>query len=353
MRIELKTRSIEIELLFSYNLFLFSKCKYSKLVVRLWRIKLRAIISLLVLFLLAACSEDHNTNPIPEVVYTQIYGKQSGELKSANSPYRVTQDILVDSNSTLIIRAGVEIFFNENTRLIVKGELLVEGNNLQYVRFISYDKTKKWNGIKILNADKPAKINFAKIQDIRQEFDTSFISSSISIMNSEVEFNHTFFDQNSAIHGGAVGAYNAKLIFTNNIVRNNEADVWGGAIMSELSEITVINNTFYQNYSGNNCGGIFVYDPVKTELQNNIFYKNASRIGNINFQYASTDSTDLIEQYNYLAFGSMDPKFLSESILKLDQTSPCINSGNPDPFFNDYDGSRNDQGAYGGPVGDW
>lgn len=29
--------------------------------------------------------------------------------------------------------------------------------------------------------------------------------------------------------------------------------------------------------------------------------------------------------------------------------SPCINAGNPAPFYNDPDGSRNDMGAYGGP----
>jgi hypothetical protein len=33
----------------------------------------------------------------------------------------------------------------------------------------------------------------------------------------------------------------------------------------------------------------------------------------------------------------------------LQDTSPCIDAGNPDPVFNDPDGTRNDMGAYGGP----
>ncbi len=119
-------------------------------------------------------------------MYTQIYGKLTGELNLAQSPYRVTQNIVVDSNSTLKINAGVELYFDENTRLIVKGELLVEGTNSQIVQFKCYNSSKKWSGIKILLADKPAKFNFVKIQDIRQESDTSYISSSISIMNSEL-----------------------------------------------------------------------------------------------------------------------------------------------------------------------
>ena len=314
---------------------------------------MRLTISLLVLLLLSSCTEDNNPVPTPEVAYTQISGKVFGEFTVSQSPYRVIQDIIIDSNSTLKINSGVEIHFDENTKLIVKGELLVEGSNTQYVVFKSYDASKTWNGIKIIDADKPADINFAKIQSINQAVDTSIVSASISIMNSKAEFNHSFIENNFAIHGGAIGTYNSTLIFKNNIVSDNIAEVWGGAIMSELSDITVINNTFYQNSSANSGGGIFVYDPVKTEIQNNIFYKNTSRIGNLNFEYASDDSTNLIEQFNYSAFGTMDPKFISATDFKLSQSSPCINSGNPDASYNDSDGSRNDQGAYGGPFGNW
>lgn len=314
---------------------------------------MKLALSLLLVFFLGACSEDNN--PIPETVatYTQISGKVSGEFMVAQSPFKVTQDIIVDSNSTLKINGGVEIFFEENTRLIVYGELLVEGNISQIVRFSSIDIQKKWGGIKIQNADKPTKFDFANIQGIRQEVDTSIVSASVSIMNSEAEFTHTCFSQNSSIHGGAVGTYNSKLIFKNNIVQDNTAEVWGGAIMSELSDISVINNTFYKNNCGNYCGSILVFNDIRTELQNNIFYKNTSRTGNINFQYASTDSSNLIEQYNYFAYGTMDPKFISETNFKLNQSSPCFNAGNPDPSFIDFDGSRNDQGAYGGPEGIW
>lgn len=314
---------------------------------------MKLTLALLVLLLLTACSEENNTPVVPEVVYTNISGKISGELISSESPYKVMQDISVDSNSTLRINAGVELHFVENTRLVVKGELIVEGSNNKFVVFKSFDDSKTWNGIKIIDADKQALFNFVKIENINQAVDTSLVSASISIMNSEAEFNHSFIKNNFAIHGGAIGTYNSKLIFKNNIVSNNIAEVWGGAILSELSEIKIINNTFYHNYSGNNCGGILVYDPVKTELQNNIFYKNSCRLGDFNFQYLSTDSTYLIEQFNYLSFGTIDIKFVSDTDFRLSQSSPCIDAGNSDASYNDPDGSRNDQGAYGGPLGNW
>jgi len=45
-----------------------------------------------------------------------------------------------------------------------------------------------------------------------------------------------------------------------------------------------------------------------------------------------------------------DPKFIDPAMANyhLQPTSPCINTGDPSPTYNDSDGSRNDMGAYGG-----
>jgi hypothetical protein len=58
---------------------------------------------------------------------------------------------------------------------------------------------------------------------------------------------------------------------------------------------------------------------------------------------------------------SEDPLFvaLSQDVdagnddLNLQPTSPGIDAGNPAGIFDDVDGSDNDLGAYGGPLGDW
>ncbi|RKY75423.1 hypothetical protein DRQ00_10540, partial [candidate division KSB1 bacterium] len=48
---------------------------------------------------------------------------------------------------------------------------------------------------------------------------------------------------------------------------------------------------------------------------------------------------------------SKDPLFVDQENgdYRLRGDSPCVNAGNPDPSFNDLDGSRNDMGAFGGP----
>ena len=314
-------------------------------------------ISLCLVFLFISCTDretyNNTTGPGITGLFKEINGKVSGELTLGDSPYKVTNDIIIDSGSTLKINAGVEIYFTENTKLIVRGELLISGNYYKSAFLDSYDETKPWRGIKIINADKPSVIDFASIKGIREPGDSTNLSASLSIENSEVTILHSILSGNSAIHGGAIGVYNSKLVIKNNLIRDNNADVFGGAIVSELSDIQIINNTFYRNNCYNNVGGVLVYNPVRTELQNNIFFKNTSHSSQINFQYSSIDSTTLTEQYNYFATGTMDPIFWDEIYLSLYYSSPCRDAGNPEPAFNDYNGSRNDQGAYGGPLGDW
>ena len=50
-----------------------------------------------------------------------------------------------------------------------------------------------------------------------------------------------------------------------------------------------------------------------------------------------------------------DPLFTDPENLDftLQPGSPAIDAGDPDPAFDDVDGSRNDMGIFGGPGGAW
>jgi hypothetical protein len=58
--------------------------------------------------------------------------------------------------------------------------------------------------------------------------------------------------------------------------------------------------------------------------------------------------------HDFIADPQMDESELPSGIMdvRLLPTSPCINAGDPAPGYNDWDGSRNDIGAYGGPCGE-
>ncbi len=115
----------------------------------------------------------------------------------------------------------------------------------------------------------------------------------------------------------------------------------------------MVNNTIYENTCFNYGGGIVLRDPLTTEIQNNIFFNNLSFTGDNRISIVAGDTSNVSKQYNYLAFGPMNPLFISNDNLHLSSDSPCINNGNPASEYNDVNGTRNDQGAYGGPLGDW
>ena len=139
----------------------------------------------------------------------------------------------------------------------------------------------------------------------------------------------------------------------NCIFRDNYADYFGGALVVENSTSSVINNTIFNNTCYNFGGAIVLDDPLFTDIQNNIFYSNYSFTGDRQIAVTSGDSTNINLGYNFLDAGALNPQFISYDDLHLSAISPCINSGNPDSVYNDFDGTRNDQGAYGGPMGDW
>jgi len=149
---------------------------------------------------------------------------------------------------------------------------------------------------------------------------------------------------------GIVTWNQANAFVHNNIVVDN---TYTGIGLS--TDAPVINNTI-----ANNNIGIYDNGGYQPTIMNNIVTGNTTYgIGCVN----SSVPTDLSyndvwnngQNYHYCSSGqgsiSMDPLYVDEpnGDYNLQPASPCIDSGNPLPQYNDPDGTRNDIGAYGGP----
>ncbi|TES92885.1 MAG: T9SS type A sorting domain-containing protein [Candidatus Cloacimonadota bacterium] len=158
---------------------------------------------------------------------------------------------------------------------------------------------------------------------------------------------------NNRIEGNSTGiaTWNGATPFLhNNVVIDN---TYTGVSIS--SKPTVINNTIANNNNGiYDSGG---YQPV---VMNNIVTGNSNKgMGCVNSSVPTDFSYNDVwgngQNYYNCSPGpgdiSANPLFVDEpnGDYHLQPGSPCIDSGNPDPAYNDPDGSRNDMGAYGGP----
>lgn len=309
-----------------------------------------------IIVLITSCVErlnfdDTDGAPLITGLFTEIGGRISGKLTRADSPYLIKDDLTIESTDTLLIEPDVELYFDDGKKLIVKGTLFSKGTRYRPILYTAYNKY--WEGIKFLYSSNNSVLQFCIIEKILFEKQDGTGYSAISFLGSNAELKNNLITNNKSKIGGAIALRSSEVTIYNNIFTNNSSQLQGGTIHSVNSNLKIINSVFYKNFSSLEGAAIYVDLPVRTEIQNNIFYKNNSQIGNRDLYFAFDDSTNLIEQYNFFGNEDNDPMFLYEDDFRLYYLSPCKDAGNPDPIFNDVDGSRNDQGAYGGPFGGW
>jgi parallel beta-helix repeat protein len=121
---------------------------------------------------------------------------------------------------------------------------------------------------------------------------------------------------------------------------------------------TVANNIFYRNA----YDGLSVVDTSDghSVVRNNVALENgwgfSGAYWDIDFNIAWNNP---LNDYNQGFRGSndmiMDPMFVDAASgnFALQPSSPAVDAGDPDPTYDDADGSRNDVGIFGGPHGDW
>ncbi|MDH3268373.1 MAG: right-handed parallel beta-helix repeat-containing protein [Ignavibacteria bacterium] len=313
------------------------------------------IVIIIILLFLTGCSDrslftDPN-DPGLGGVFTTITGEISGTLLKSNSPYYVSENISISAGNTLSIESGTMIFFKSNTGLYISGGLRAIGTKELPIIFQGFGNA--WEGIHSENQTDSLIFIFCDIVEIYLPIGSDFNYGGVEISNANLVIKNCYFNYNYAQNGGALAISYCNSEIMNCIFYDNESLDYGGAILSQNSSNKIINNTFYKNFCLNFGGAITIVDPVYEEIQNNIFYNNFSYQGNSTIHLVSGDSTNIIEQYNYLDPDSLNPLFISSTDFHLQVNSPCKDAGNPAPGFNDNDGSRNDQGVYGGPGGNW
>lgn len=313
----------------------------------------KVLFILLYFFLLFySCSDNVSfDNSYPP--YKDINGNITEDFKLKDSPYRVLETIFIDSLLTISIEAGVKIYFTDSSLFIIKGNVLADGKLTEPILFSSLNQ--EWKGIKISRAHTNSVFRFAIFENIKVAENENSEFGAIEVDRSVVTFNRCIFRNNYSIQGGGLSLINSTANIYNNIFLNNKAVAFGGAILSYNSDTKIINNTFFRNYSFNHGGGLVLYNSKKDTVQNNIFYQNAGISGDPRISSFKSDSSNYYLAYNFLSVSLPDPRFNSEIDLdfRLSINSPCIDMGNPTEKYNDIDDSRNDQGAYGGPNGDW
>lgn len=310
---------------------------------------MRLLFSIALFFLLFSCNEEKIVDP-PGTEPTELSGQINGTLSYGDHPFIIVGNVEVPKDQTLIIEAGCKLFFKDTTQFKIYGKLIANGIKGQPIKFIAYNNTT-WNGI-FADSSAEMELNFCEITNVITD-QTKNDGGALTAINSKVIIKNSIFKNNQAMQGGALFFKNCKTDITNTLIIKNSAEALGGAILASQSKLTLTNLTISQNHSDNYGGAIVLIAPTETTVQNTLFYENSHGGGSGFIDLYSGDSTGYVHNFNFFNIPETDPKFISETDFHLQTSSPCRNMGNPINTFNNSDGTRNDIGAYGGPLGDW
>ncbi len=170
--------------------------------------------------------------------------------------------------------------------------------------------------------------------------------------NYQITIQNNIISNNIASKGGGISVENTNTNIINNLIVNNHSLSIGGGLFDSYGEGLFINNTIANNTSAN-IAGAFYFEGVDMQIVNNIISNNNSvsgksivlKQGPINayprFKYCDVNGgIDSIEIINLTPVDSIwmvgnitgIPVFTDTTSydFHLANSSPCINTGNPD-----------------------
>lgn len=184
----------------------------------------------------------------------------------------------------------------------------------------------------------------------------------IYALHSSLTLEHGIVLNNTAaVYGGGIYHRAENIDMTNSIVALNSSDIVGGGIFSDSTSGTITNNTIDRNV-GLGGGNVYLTNGNSLDIRNNLFTYaqgtglTATSLDNVSFQYnnlygnvpqdvevVTVDPTNTSRNPYYADTTSLDYYLLVHS--------GGIDTGDP-AGVNDPDGSRADQGVFGGPDAD-
>lgn len=235
---------------------------------------------------------------------TELSGPLTGDklhLTKEDSPYLMTNNVLVESNKTLIIDPGVEIQINGDYYIQVEGAIKANGTETERIKIYGVDGgVNNWDGIKILN-DNGSKLSYVDISGLKNgitgycDIDNALITSeNWALGNNSNNQNYFYGLMNNTVIKGKVACYFCSL-FDNKFVGDVEIN--------------------YSNIDGNIFKGQKLSTISSLIINNNISSSGVTSVGDI-IRYVTYDGCDI-------AFGTDDHHYYYPSTVYAAQFINC------------------------------
>jgi hypothetical protein len=271
-----------------------------------------------------------------------VCGRLSENTVWAADTVKIVCDVSIPTGVTLTIQPGTVVTFGENCRLIVSGSITAVGNESSGIIFTSSDTSgfygdvyNGWGGID-LEKNSAADFKYCNF---------SYAKGALYCKNPSISSitNCVFYNNYSEDNGGAVYIAGTVKELSNNIFYNNRAKWFGGAVYLDGTNLDIINNLFFHNTAEE--GAAIVADHGINRLINNSFVENTSgmRGGGISIYYGSlincivwdNESSDGSQVLLYREFNFYNSSIQGgiDSIANKNYVAEYKNNIDADPLF--------------------
>ncbi|MFV1963483.1 MAG: right-handed parallel beta-helix repeat-containing protein, partial [Acidimicrobiia bacterium] len=108
---------------------------------------------------------------------------------AAAGPYQLAGEVTVAAGATLTIEPGTSVYFDAGAQLTVRGRLVAEGNDLEWIRFTrTPGSAATWNGVQFVDTSQENRIAYAVL-----EYGVTD-RGMIGLVNSRADLNYLLLD---------------------------------------------------------------------------------------------------------------------------------------------------------------
>jgi hypothetical protein len=210
---------------------------------------------------------------------TKLSGVITGELNSLQSPYILTDDIIIPQFQSLIVKTGVQFKINNGKSIKVYGKLIIEGVDNDSVYILNNSAYPiLWNEISFYKNSSDSSIISKSV--IKNTGQLSCLNDSVTLENNYIESGKILCTDSSR------AVINGNVFYTNSTFTGNLVIKCNGFSSPKIS-----NNIFYTS-------GI-VADSANMVITNNKFMGQAYRLNQTYWQLRIRYSSKSLIQNNY------------------------------------------------------
>ncbi|HOT37854.1 MAG TPA: hypothetical protein PLT86_14425, partial [Candidatus Latescibacteria bacterium] len=179
----------------------------------------------------------------------------------ANSPYRITNKVVVDVGATLTIEPGVDVLFDADVQFVVNGRLHAVGTAQDSIRFLP-GSAANWRGIRIAGLDSSS-IAYARISGANARGDAPENYGGglyVAGFGARVGAANSVISGNAASYGGGICCHDGGLAALTGCAISNNSATYGGGVANIASILPVelrMEGCVVSGNSASEGGGIY------------------------------------------------------------------------------------------------